>query len=77
MKDIRLYYSDLCERSKRVLAYMEEKNIEGPRLMDASRDIDLQVEIYKLGGKSEVPMLYMDGRAIYDEEEIIGELDKI
>ena len=77
MKDIRLYYSDMCERSKRVLDYMEGKNIDDIKMMDATKDIKLQVEIYKLGGKSEVPMLYMDGDIIYDEEEIKRQIDKM
>lgn len=76
MKDIRLYYSNMCERSKKLLSYIEEKdvNMNGIKMMDATKDMKLQVEIYKLGGKSEVPMLYIDGDAIYGLEEIKQQL---
>lgn len=77
MKVAKLYYSKMCDRSKNLLDFMEENNIDKVEMMDATKDIKLQVEIYKLGGKSEVPMLYLDGEAIYDVDKIKSELNKL
>lgn len=77
MANVKLYYSDMCDRSTRVREYITAKKIEGIEFKDATKDMELQVEIYKIGGKSEVPMLVLDDKVIYGEEEIIENLSKI
>lgn len=69
MKDVKLYSSNICTRCDELKKYLKEKDIE-INTIDVTKDIKLQVEIYKLGGKVEVPMLYIEGKAIYDLEKI-------
>lgn len=69
MKDVKLYSSNICTRCDELKKYLKEKDIE-INTIDVTKDIKLQVEIYKLGGKAEVPMLYVEGKAIYDLEKI-------
>lgn len=75
MENVKLYCSDMCSRCDSVREYMKENNIE-VKLMDATKDMKLQKEIYELGGKAEVPMLYVDDKAIYEVDNIIAWFEK-
>lgn len=79
MEDVRLYYSNMCSESKKLLDFIEEEKIpmDGIKMMDATKDMKLQVDIYKLGGKSQVPMLYIDGDVIYGCKEIQDYLKRV
>lgn len=71
MENIKLYYSEMCPFCTGVVKYIEEEGLD-VELMNASKDMDLQKEIYLLGGKSQVPMLSIDGGAMYESADIMA-----
>ena len=70
MKNLKLYYSSLCPFCTELVKYVKEKELD-IELMDATKDMEIQKEIYLLGGKSQVPMLTIDGEAMYESNDIM------
>ncbi len=70
MKNAKIYYSTMCSLSNQLMEYLDKNNIK-IKTIDVTKDINLQKEIYFLGGKAEVPMLYIDKEPIYGLEKII------
>ena len=69
-KDIVLYHFESCPFCVKVRTYMERAVIN-----IATKDIrehpEFQMELLKIGGKSQVPCLVVKGKAIYESEDII------
>ena len=64
-----LYYSKTCPFCQKVMRFMRENNIT----MD-TRDIahpGIQNDLVRIGGKKQVPCLVIDGKAMYESEDII------
>ena len=70
MKNIKLYYSDMCPYCTGIVKHIKENNLD-IELMNATKDMDLQKEIYLVGGKSQVPMLSIDGQPMYESSDIM------
>lgn len=69
MKNVKLYYSDFCPHCTESVEYIKENNLD-VELLNCTKDMKLQKEIYQLGGKSQVPMLSIDGKAMYESKDI-------
>lgn len=72
MKKIKLYVSDMCPFCHKVVDFIEEQGISGVEFVDASRSLELQKLIYEIGGKSQVPMMTIDGQPMYESDDIIN-----
>lgn len=70
MKNIKLYYSDYCPHCTGILEYVKENNLD-VELVDTSRNLKLQKELLDIGGKTQVPMLSIDGKAMYESKDIL------
>ena len=70
MPQLTLYYSDTCPYCQKVLHFMEENRIRFPLKNTATNPAQRQ-ELLKIGGKMQVPCLVIDGRALYESEDII------
>jgi len=71
MEELKLYYSDFCPFCTEIVNYIRDNSLD-IKLMNATKDMDLQKEIYLLGGKSQVPMLTIDGQAMYESKDIMA-----
>lgn len=69
-QSVVLYYRDDCPHSKKVLRYLEKENITIP-LNDVSTDPDAKNKLIAIGGYAIVPCLIVDGKPIYEDDEII------
>ena len=65
-----LYYIPTCPYSKRVLAFIEEQGLEVP-LKNIENDPKSTEELLHLGGKSQTPCLFIDGKPLYESQDII------
>ena len=65
-----LYISHRCPFCQKVLGYMEQKRIEVP-WKDTS-DLSNRQELIRIGGKKQIPCLVMDGKALYESNDIIN-----
>ncbi len=70
MKDLRLYFTESCPYCAGPIDYIKEKGLD-VELIDATYDRARQMEIIKAGGKIQVPMLYVDGKGIYESKDIM------
>ncbi|MDW8305527.1 MAG: glutathione S-transferase N-terminal domain-containing protein [Leptospiraceae bacterium] len=75
MKDLVLYYYEECPYCQRVLRYLEEKNIK-LKMKNTRRDNAAREELLRLGGKTQVPCLMIDGEPLYESLDIIDWLEK-
>lgn len=70
MRKLKLYYFDECPFCKKVIQYMERNNIE-VEMANIHKDPKNKEELIKLGGKEQVPMLLIDGKPLYESDDII------
>lgn len=70
MPQLTLYYTPHCLYCGKVLAFMKQNNIELP-LKDTSGNPAYREELHKIGGKTQVPCLVIDGKALYESSDII------
>lgn len=74
MRDLKLYALEGCPYCARVKKVIEEKNIDVEIL-----DIEIKENndaLIKIGGKESVPMLSIDGEAMYGTDKIIDWLNE-
>lgn len=69
-----LYYKTACPHCKQVLDYLEEEAMQLP-LKNIDLEKDSRSELLHLGGKMQVPCLFIDGKALYLPGEIISWLE--
>jgi glutaredoxin len=65
-----LYFSQNCPYSKKVLAYIEEQGLEVP-LKNVDEDPKASEELLHLGGKTQTPCLFIEGKPLYESQDII------
>lgn len=73
MPELKLYYMKPCPFCKKVIKFIEEENIEDVQLMDVFKTENMD-ELIKVGGKEQVPCLFVDGKPMYESDEIINYL---
>ena len=74
-KNLELYIKNGCPYCHKVLAFMDANGIELPlRNIDES-DADRE-RLVEVGGKRQVPCLFIDGKAMYESDDIIAYLGK-
>lgn len=70
-----LYYKPSCPFCRKVLDFLSKRNKTVP-LKDISKEEGARDELQHLGGKVQVPCLFIDGKALYESDEIIDWLKK-
>ncbi|HLS52751.1 MAG TPA: glutathione S-transferase N-terminal domain-containing protein [Tissierellaceae bacterium] len=70
MKKLKLFYFDECPYCQKVIGYMKENNIE-VEMANIQTDQKNREELIEIGGKVQVPMLSIDGEALYESDDII------
>ncbi|MDY4042040.1 MAG: glutaredoxin [Collinsella sp.] len=70
-----LYFRPFCPYCNKVLAYMKDNNIEIPT-RNIAADADAAAELERVGGKTQVPCLFIDGKPLYESDDIIAHLEK-
>lgn len=73
MTNYELFYRPTCPFCQKVLSYMREHDIDLP-LRDISSDPGARDELVSVGGKSQVPCLFINGAPMYESGDIIAYL---
>lgn len=71
MKDVTLYHFMSCPFCGKVRNYLESRGITIP-MKDTRADNANREELMKLGGKTQVPALLIDGVIMYESNDIIN-----
>ena len=67
--DLKLYYKPECPFCQKVLRFMEKNDIE-LELKDIHEEENKEFLIEE-GGMNQVPCLFIDGKAMYESDDII------
>ena len=70
-----LYIMPSCPFCHRVLAFMDDHGINIP-LRDITTDREAEQTLIDVGGKRQVPCLFIDGKPLYESLDIIDYLEK-
>lgn len=73
MPDLVLYIRPTCPFCVRVLRFLEGSDLE-VATRDISSDPAAREELVSVGGKQQVPCLFIDGRPLYESADIIDYL---
>ncbi len=68
--ELTLYHFESCPYCRRVRDFMTSNNITIP-MKDTQKDTRNREELLKIGGKSQVPCLVINGKALYESLDII------
>jgi glutaredoxin len=75
MPSLVLYQFKGCPYCERVTEYLKRRRITVP-MRDILTDPGDLEELIRIGGKRQVPCLVIDGKALYESEEIIRWFEK-
>ena len=64
-----------CPFCAKVRDYLQENNISVP-MKDIRENPDYREELIKIGNKAQVPCLIIDGKALYESDEILRWIEK-
>lgn len=70
-----LYHFETCPYCIRVRDFIDKHGIKAA-YRNTKKDAGARDELISLGGKSQVPCLVIDGRALYESKDIINWLQK-
>ncbi|MFH1360770.1 MAG: glutaredoxin [Candidatus Omnitrophota bacterium] len=70
MPELILYVRDGCPYCRKVLQFLEGQKLTVP-LKKISDSEKIRSELISLGGKSQVPCLSIDGKPLYESDDII------
>ncbi|MCI7774859.1 MAG: glutaredoxin [Enorma sp.] len=71
---LELYIMPGCPFCRKVLSYMERQGIEIP-LRDITANPNDRSTLQNVGGKVQVPCLFIDGKPLYESDDIIAYLE--
>lgn len=71
---LELYIMPGCPFCRKVLSYMERQGIEIP-LRDITANPRDRSTLQNVGGKVQVPCLFIDGKPLYESDDIIAYLE--
>ena len=75
-KQLDLYYFPECPYCQRVLRAMDEHGWEGITLKNIHADAEADATLVSVGGKRQVPCLFIDGSPMYESLDIIAWLEQ-
>lgn len=75
MTTYELYIMPGCPYCRKVLGYPQRRGVEIP-LRDITRDPDARATLARVGGKIQVPCLFIDGDPLYESDDIVNYLDR-
>ncbi len=72
----RLFVMPGCPYCQKVLAYLSRVGLDDGRVTveDITSDPAARDELVRVGGKGQVPCLFVDGEPMYESEDIIAYL---
>ncbi len=75
MSDLVLYMKPTCPYCRKVMTFMSRHEISIP-MRDVSIDRSASEELERVGGMAQVPCLFIDGKPMYESDDIIAYLDE-
>lgn len=70
-RELELFTKPTCPYCIKVMSFMEENGITVP-LRDIEADEEAAKTLISVGGKRQVPCLFIDGQPLYESDNIIA-----
>jgi len=75
MSSLTLYYFPSCPFCQKVLRFIQDHKIK-VTLKNIHEKEEYRQELIKSGGMAQVPCLFIDGKPLYESDDIIDWLDE-
>lgn len=72
-KSLELYFMPTCPYCRKVMKFMDSQGITMP-MHDITADRKDRENLERVGGKVQVPCLFIDGKPLYESDDIIAYL---
>lgn len=73
---LELFKRDSCPYCVRVQMFIEELGVEDQiEQLDISKDTAARKRLVEVGGKQQVPCLFIDGKPLYESSDIVNWID--
>jgi len=72
MFDLVLYYYPTCPYCRKVTRFIDNHDLEEIELKNINQNEAAETELIKVGGKRQVPCLFIDGEPLYESSDIIN-----
>lgn len=73
---LELFKRDSCPYCVKVQMFIEELGVEDQiEQLDISKDAAARKRLVEVGGKQQVPCLFIDGKPLYESSDIINWID--
>ncbi|MFP4198439.1 MAG: glutaredoxin family protein [Halanaerobium sp.] len=76
MSELLLYYYPTCPYCRKVTKFIDRNDLEEIELKNINQDQKAESELIEIGGKRQVPCLFIDGEPLYESDDIISWLKK-
>ena len=70
MPELTLYFMPSCAYCQKVIKYLEQNDISVP-MKNTSANSQIRQELLAIGGKTQVPCLVIDGKPLFESDDII------
>ncbi|SDK99447.1 glutaredoxin family protein [Halanaerobium congolense] len=72
MFDLVLYYYPTCPYCRKVTRFIDKHDLEEIELKNINQDEEAEAELIEVGGKRQVPCLFINGKPLYESNDIIN-----
>ena len=72
MYELVLYYYPTCPYCRKVTRFIDKNNLDEIDLKNINKDKEAEKELIDIGGKRQVPCLFIDGDPLYESDDIIN-----
>lgn len=76
-RSLELFYRPTCPFCQKVLLWMENHNVDNVVLFDITSNTAAEKRLVEVGGKKQVPCLFIDGKPMYESDDIIDYLGNL
>lgn len=72
MENLVLYYYPTCPYCRKVTKFIDKHELEEIELKNINKDEEAEKRLIEVGGKRQVPCLFIDGEPLYESDDIIS-----
>jgi len=72
MFELILYYYPTCPYCRKVTKFINKNGLDEIELKNINQDQKAEAELIEVGGKRQVPCLFIDGDPLYESNDIIN-----
>ncbi|MDD7543424.1 MAG: glutaredoxin [Peptoniphilaceae bacterium] len=70
--ELVLYKKDSCPFCQKVMHFIDQNSVSGIEYKDIVRDPENEKVLIEKGGMDQVPCLFIDGKPLYESDDIIA-----